>query len=156
MAEGQGVRIGAGRAVLLLGLAALVSGAATIVLFWASTFLLPNVGPGVEAQGAISAGIVKTWLAMLVLAVLIWAAGLLIIGVPVWWLMHRLGLTRRFHALIAGALLAGIAGYVVGILAYAPYPVAWFIAFSLLGMLAAWVIWSRAYGASFTPSEASE
>jgi hypothetical protein len=117
---------------------------------------MPSVGPGLQVEGAISAGIVGTWAVLWLMAVLAWAAGLVLVGGPAWFILHRSGLTRRFHAMIAGALLAGVGGYVVGVLAYAPFPVAWFIAFSLIGMLAGWLVWRRAYGPTSRSLPASE
>lgn len=146
MAQTADDRLTLGRVLLALGLAGISAGVATIVLFVASAYLLPGVGPGVDSHVAFSAGQLGVWLLLGLLTIACWSLGLLIVGGPAWFIMHRSGLTRRFHALIVGALVAGVAGYIMGALAYAPFPVAWFIAFSLIGMMAGWIVWALAYG----------
>jgi hypothetical protein len=149
-------RIALGRILLALGVGALVGGLVTIILFAVSAYLLPSVGPGVEAQVDFSFGVVGTWAALGLISIGAWAAGLTLIGGPAWFVMHRMGLRARFHAMTIGALLAGGAGYVFGALAYAPYPTAWFVAFALIGMAVGYIIWRLCYGRKSLAREASE
>lgn len=144
------------RIAAALGLGAVAGGVVTTVVFAASANLMPNMGPGVEARVDLSLGLLRGWLIVGLIATVGWAAGLLLIGGPAWILLHRMGLRARFHAMVIGALLAGGAGYVLGALAYAPFPTAWFVAFALIGMGVGWLIWSLCYGRKSRALQAAE
>lgn len=78
---------------------ALVIGAVVAASVWSVMFFLP-LG-NYDASMLIGAA----------LAALVWLAGLIVFGVPIWALMHRKGMRRPLHAVLVGLAL----GFVVSL-----------------------------------------
>ena len=137
-------RVTAGRIVLALALGALAGGVGTIAAWVASSTVFGDAGP-VALEG-LSLFVVGAFATIVVVVMLGWFSGLVLIGGPLWLLFHRLGLTSRLHAMLLGALAAGAAGYVLGILGRAPHPIAFFIVFAIIGMGVGFLVRKVAYG----------
>ena len=129
------------RAILL---GALTGGGLTVVMFVVNSYLLPGTGVGVQDEGSV-AGVLLVWFLLALLILAAWGAGIVLLGGPLWLVLHKLGARQRVNAMIVGALLAGSGGYVLGLVARAPHPVAWFLAFALIGTLSGYVVWKHAY-----------
>jgi hypothetical protein len=99
---------------------------------------------------------VPSFLLTLVSTQVVWLIGLLLVGLPAWYLFERLGWQKKRHALLLGFVANGLIASSV----YWKLPnflesikFAIVAGFALIGMLVAWYIWKQAYK---TPMPAKE
>lgn len=103
-----------------------------------------------------SAGLALFYLLMLASPVAITASavgfliGQIVLGMPAWLLLHRLGRRRRRDAMIAGAVLSTLAAWAnLSVWFYGGPDVAWAaMLFLIPGAAAGWTLHRIAYGAS--------
>lgn len=100
-------RLTAGSVLAALMLATATAAALTALLFAVTTLLSPF-------GGGVAVAIPGLFLAFL-FACPVWLAGLVVIGGPFWWMLHRAGVRSSRTAALAGALLtlSVAGGYVV-------------------------------------------
>ncbi len=132
-----------GRAALALLAGAVVGAVLTALAFAASAYLFPQ-SPEARSVG-FDLGQAGVWGLIFLVMVLFWIAGLAVIGAPLWVLLHRLGHRARLHAMMLGALATGVSGYVLGVVAISPLPIAWFLTFALIGAATGELIRKIAY-----------
>lgn len=85
-------------------------------------------------------------------ALLIWPIGMLVVGAPVWAVLHTRGLRSRKVALIAGAAGGAVSVFVVAALIFGPSGGAFAVllltaAGTISGLIGGNVTWTLAYGA---------
>ena len=127
--------------------AALAGGATTSAIVVPGMLIISLLGgTSIEPQAA------ALFLALTAaVASAVFAVGLLVVGAPVWAVMHRRGLRERKHAKTAGALLA--AGVALALSALAgPQGLVGGVIFAILmlvpGAVAGWTLHRIAYGGS--------
>ena len=85
-------------------------------------------------------------------AVVVWSAGLLILGVPIWLLLHNAGFRSRSHALALGGLLPGVVSSTLPFLFGAGVvSIAIGLAQAAVGMVVALVVHRVAYAPTTIP-----
>jgi hypothetical protein len=52
---------------------------------------------------------------MVLLAFFIWSVGLAVVGVPIWWLLHKKGLRSWQAAVLCGAIAAFVGGFAMNL-----------------------------------------
>ena len=136
------------RRATLAAIAGAVIGALGVV---AVVLLLAEMASGVSATDLVVA------LLIFVVALVGWSLGLLLFGLPLWWLFHRNGWRGRRVAMLLGALTTFVIVFLLemfgGILAVTTgnsdaghlMPLVWSGVMALLGAIVALVIWRIAY-----------
>ena len=56
-----------------------------------------------------------------VIALLVWALGLVVVGLPLWWIIHKNGLRRWWAATLCGAIAAFVAGFALSLASTLPF-----------------------------------
>jgi hypothetical protein len=109
------------------------------------------------ATGVVSASDLIVAILIFVVALVGWSLGLLLFGLPLWWLFHRNGWRGRRVAMLLGALTTFVIVFLLemfgGILAVTTgnsdagnlMPLVWAGVMALLGAIVALVIWRIAY-----------
>jgi hypothetical protein len=119
---------------------ALGSGAVTGALLTGAGYALPGLLLS-EADDA-STTLVIAALASIA-ALVVWAGGLLVVGLPVWAALCRRGVRSWPAALLAGGGLSAAAAWLVS-LSLAP-PLGFMTAIGAAGAVVGWVVWRVAY-----------
>ena len=109
------------------------------------------------ATGVVSASDLIVAILIFIVALVGWSLGLLLFGLPLWWLFHRNGWRGRRVAMLLGALTTFVIVFLLemfgGILAVTTgnseagnlMPLVWAGVMALLGAIVALVIWRIAY-----------
>lgn len=82
-------------------------------------------------------------------------AGLIVVGIPTWWALHRVGWTSRFAFVAAGAIESVLGGVFAAPLLLPSDPLAFVLILAAPGGVAGWVIWRLGYDRTLTPPRPS-
>ncbi|WP_298158141.1 hypothetical protein [Brevundimonas sp.] len=126
--------------------AAAAVGAAVVAVEFGAFAFTEGASTGMAEFGYGGEMLVVAWL----YAFIVFLLGLLIVGTPVWLLMARLKRNQRLDATVCGAVLAGLAGFVImqmfsGVV-WSWTPLAYAAALALPGAAAGWTLHRVAYG----------
>ena len=106
----------------------------------------PGLSNGVAAMvgGAIFLGLLAA-IAASIIAFPFFLAGLILVGIPTWWVLHRMGWTNRVAFIVVAASESILGGVAVAPLLVPIEAFATVLLLALPGGLAGWVIWRRGY-----------
>ena len=135
-------------AAAALGLTAIMIAAIYIVITPAD---LSN-GAAAIVGGAVFVGVAAA-IAGTVIGFVFFLVGLITVGIPTWWVLHRIGSTSGFAFAAVGAVESVLGGTLVRPLLLPLYPFAIVLVLVLPGAVAGWVIWRLGYDQTLTPPQ---
>jgi hypothetical protein len=141
-------------ALIVANFAAAVSmGFAAMVIVAAYVMLTPSDLPSGAAAmigGAVFLGLFAA-IAATIMAFIFFLAGLIAIGIPTWWVLHRTGLTSGIAFAAVGAIESVLGAALVKPLLMPLDPFVLVLVLALPGSVAGWVIWQLGYDQTPTP-----
>lgn len=130
----------------LLGAAAAASALTLeIVVLWLSGMMLSGAGPQAWVYPAIVASAVSLAAIVWVAAAVVYLAGIVMVGGPIWFILHQARVPTRAAAILAGFLASGAGGMLLA------WHVAWSLGVAIPGGIAGAVIHRAAYGRPINP-----